>query len=180
MHHSHASVFVVLSLLVAVLGSWTALDLFSRTRSHIGRARLNWLGAAACAMGLSIWSMHFIAMLSFDPGSPVAYDLPLTLLSLALAVGATWGAFLAAARERAGSGTIFVAGAAMGEFPMVCLSAALSYFDSYRQAQGTANLIQGLRDFFGAHGFEIEGRGADLHGTWPSTLQLDAAKPVAN
>ena len=63
-----------------------------------------------------------------------------------------------------------VAGAAVGEFPMICLSAALSYFDSYRQAQGTANLIQGQRDFFGAHGFEIVGRGADLHGTWPSTL----------
>ena len=63
-----------------------------------------------------------------------------------------------------------VAAAAVGEFPMICLSAALSYFDSYRQAQGTANLTQGQRDFFGAHGFEIVGRGADLHGTWPSTL----------
>lgn len=63
-----------------------------------------------------------------------------------------------------------VAAAAIGEFPMICLSAALSYFDSYRQGQGTANLIQGQRDFFGAHGFEIEGRGTDLHGTWPSTL----------
>ncbi len=63
-----------------------------------------------------------------------------------------------------------VAAAAMGEFPMICLSASLSYFDSYRQAQGTANLTQGQRDFFGAHGFEIEGRGSDLHGTWPSTL----------
>ena len=63
-----------------------------------------------------------------------------------------------------------VAAAAAGEFPMICLSAALSYFDSYRQAQGTANLIQGQRDFFGAHGFEIAGRGGDLHGTWPSTL----------
>jgi len=63
-----------------------------------------------------------------------------------------------------------VAAAAMAEFPMICLSAALSYFDSYRQALGTANLIQGQRDFFGAHGFEIAGRGSDLHGTWPSTL----------
>ncbi|WP_332701153.1 NADP-dependent phosphogluconate dehydrogenase [Devosia sp.] len=63
-----------------------------------------------------------------------------------------------------------VAAAAVGEFPMICLSAALSYFDSYRQAQGTANLTQGQRDFFGAHGFEIVGRGTDLHGTWPSTL----------
>ncbi len=63
-----------------------------------------------------------------------------------------------------------VAAAAVGEFPMICLSASLAYFDSYRQAQGTANLIQGQRDFFGAHGFEIVGRGTDQHGKWPSTL----------
>jgi 6-phosphogluconate dehydrogenase len=63
-----------------------------------------------------------------------------------------------------------VAAAALGEFPMICLSASLAYFDSYRQARGTANLIQGQRDFFGAHGFEIEGRGPDQHGKWPSTL----------
>jgi 6-phosphogluconate dehydrogenase len=63
-----------------------------------------------------------------------------------------------------------VAAGAMGEFPLICLSAALSYFDSYRQGLGTANLIQGQRDFFGAHGFEIAGRGKDQHGTWPSTL----------
>jgi 6-phosphogluconate dehydrogenase len=63
-----------------------------------------------------------------------------------------------------------VAAAAIGEFPMICLSASLAYFDSYRQARGTANLTQGQRDFFGAHGFEIEGRGPDQHGKWPSTL----------
>jgi 6-phosphogluconate dehydrogenase len=63
-----------------------------------------------------------------------------------------------------------VAAAALGEFPMICLSASLAYFDSYRQARGTANLTQGQRDFFGAHGFEIEGRGPDQHGKWPSTL----------
>jgi 6-phosphogluconate dehydrogenase len=63
-----------------------------------------------------------------------------------------------------------VAQGALGEFPLICLSAALSYFDTYRMGQGTANLIQGLRDFFGAHGFEIAGRGPDQHGKWPSTL----------
>ena len=63
-----------------------------------------------------------------------------------------------------------VAAAALGEFPMICLAASLSYFDSFRQGRGTANLTQGQRDFFGAHGFEIEGRGPDQHGKWPSTL----------
>ncbi|MBU1174357.1 MAG: NADP-dependent phosphogluconate dehydrogenase [Alphaproteobacteria bacterium] len=63
-----------------------------------------------------------------------------------------------------------VAAGALGEYPLMCLSASLSYFDSYRQSLGTANLIQGQRDFFGAHGFEIDGRGEDLHFDWPPTL----------
>lgn len=64
-----------------------------------------------------------------------------------------------------------VAAGALGEFPLPCLSSALAYFDGYRQARGTANLIQGQRDFFGAHGFIIEGRGEDLHYDWPPTLE---------
>ena len=63
-----------------------------------------------------------------------------------------------------------VAAAALGEFPLICLSASLAYFDSYRQARGTANLTQGQRDFFGAHGFELMDRAGEQHGTWPSTL----------
>ena len=63
-----------------------------------------------------------------------------------------------------------VAAGALGEFPLVCLSAALSYFDSYRMAQGTANLIQGQRDFLGTHGFELTDRPGEQHGTWPSTI----------
>ncbi|MEP7240125.1 MAG: NADP-dependent phosphogluconate dehydrogenase, partial [Devosia sp.] len=63
-----------------------------------------------------------------------------------------------------------VAEGAMGEFPLICLSASLAYFDSYRQSRGTANLTQGQRDFFGAHGFELMDRPDEQHGTWPSTL----------
>ncbi|HYF23395.1 MAG TPA: MHYT domain-containing protein [Caulobacteraceae bacterium] len=114
MHAANHLVFVVLSFVVAVFGSWTALDLFRRVRTHVGRARAAWLVAAAVAMGASIWSMHFIAMLGFDPGSPVRYDPGLTFLSLALAVGATCGAFFAASGEHARPLRLVVAGAAMG------------------------------------------------------------------
>jgi 6-phosphogluconate dehydrogenase len=72
-----------------------------------------------------------------------------------------------------------IAAGVTNEIPTICLSAALSYFDSYRQGLGTANLIQGLRDFFGAHGFEIVGRSGEQHGKWPATIQIDAAKPAA-
>ena len=112
--HQHHAIFLVLSLVVAVLGSWTALDLFRRVRSHIGQARGMWLGTAAVAMGLSIWSMHFVAMLGFDPGSPVRYDPWLTLTSLLIAIGATWGAFLAASKPGAATARLLAAGGAMG------------------------------------------------------------------
>jgi 6-phosphogluconate dehydrogenase len=59
-----------------------------------------------------------------------------------------------------------VADAALAGIPAPALSAALSYFDSYRQARGTANLIQGQRDFFGAHGFERVGEVGSFHGNW--------------
>lgn len=114
MHASHDPIFVLLSLLVAVLGSWTALDLFRRVRTHLGQTKLVWLAIAALAMGLSIWSMHFVAMLGFDPGSAVRYDPLLTFASLVLAIGATGGAFFFAAREGARLAHILLAGVAMG------------------------------------------------------------------
>jgi 6-phosphogluconate dehydrogenase len=59
-----------------------------------------------------------------------------------------------------------VARGAQDALPLPALSSALSYFDSYRQARGTANLIQAQRDYFGAHGFErLDGPGA-FHGPW--------------
>ena len=63
-----------------------------------------------------------------------------------------------------------VAAGALGGLAMVSLGAALSYFDSYRKGRGTANLIQGQRDFFGAHGFILMDREGEQHGDWPSTL----------
>ena len=61
-----------------------------------------------------------------------------------------------------------VAAAVTAGLPVPALSSALSYFDGYRQARGTANLIQAQRDFFGAHGFDrLDGQ--DIHhGPWGS------------
>jgi PAS domain S-box-containing protein len=139
MSHTHHSAYVLLSLLVAVLGSWTALDLFRRVRTHVGRARRTWLVTAAVAMGSSIWSMHFIAMLGFDPGLPVRYDVPLTILSLGLAILATGGAFFAAAAGGASRRQVVIAGVFMGSgiclmhyVGMAALRTAVSLSYDYR------------------------------------------------
>lgn len=96
MHIAHHPIFIALSIVTACLGSWTALDLFRRVHAHVGVWRAAWLLAAAVAMGLSIWSMHFIAMLGFNPGEDVRYDVTLTVLSLVLAITATAFAFFSA------------------------------------------------------------------------------------
>ena len=50
---------------------------------------------------------------------------------------------------------------------MPALAAGLIWFDMMRTARSTANMIQGQRDFFGAHGFErLDKPGTGLHGPW--------------
>jgi 6-phosphogluconate dehydrogenase len=77
-------------------------------------------------------------------------------------------AFIAMMKEAHPALRRIVARAAEAGLPTPALSSALGYFDSYRQARGTSNLIQAQRDFFGAHGFErIDASGA-FHGPWGS------------
>ncbi|HSP37063.1 MAG TPA: NADP-dependent phosphogluconate dehydrogenase [Frankiaceae bacterium] len=50
--------------------------------------------------------------------------------------------------------------------PVPAFSAALGYYDGYRQARGPANLIQGLRDYFGAHTYRRTDREGAYHVRW--------------
>src|ERR1700737_3391980 len=77
---------VALSVLIAVFASYAALELSARTTAARGRVRLAWLVGGAVAMGLGIWSMHYIGMLAFNLPVPVLYDWPTVLLSLLAAV----------------------------------------------------------------------------------------------
>ncbi|MGG7517628.1 NADP-dependent phosphogluconate dehydrogenase [Allorhizobium undicola] len=62
--------------------------------------------------------------------------------------------------------------AALSGIAAPALSSALAYFDSYRRARGTANLIQAQRDFFGAHGFDrVDGKEYH-HGPWGSGASI--------
>jgi PAS domain S-box-containing protein len=115
-HGTHDPVLVALSVLIAVLGSWTALDLLRRVRANAGTARRWWLAGAAAATGASIWSMHFVAMLAYELGVEVRYDVGQTVLSLLLAVAATAVGFAAVSAPAAAPGParIGAAGLAMG------------------------------------------------------------------
>jgi diguanylate cyclase (GGDEF)-like protein len=83
------SLLVSISLLVAILASYTALDMAGRINSTSEKSATWWLAGGATAMGIGIWSMHFIGMLSFNLPIPLGYDLGITFLSLLIAIVAS-------------------------------------------------------------------------------------------
>jgi len=77
---------VGLSLAVAMLVSYTALRLASRVATSEGKGSRIWLGIGAIAMGIGIWSMHFVGMLALELPISLAYDVATTLASLGVAI----------------------------------------------------------------------------------------------
>ncbi|WP_251092370.1 MHYT domain-containing protein [Streptomyces sp. Caat 7-52] len=76
-----------LSYVMACIGAALGLRCTVRALAATGRARRNWLVTAASAIGTGIWTMHFVAMLGFRvSGTDIRYDVPLTILSLLVAV----------------------------------------------------------------------------------------------
>ncbi|GAA6130544.1 putative bifunctional diguanylate cyclase/phosphodiesterase [Halopseudomonas sabulinigri] len=86
---SYNTILVTFSLIVAILASYTALNMAARVASARGRAAVLWLVGGSFAMGFGIWSMHFVGMLAFSLPIPLGYDLELTLLSLLIAIGSS-------------------------------------------------------------------------------------------
>lgn len=80
---------VILAGLVCIIASLTGLILFKRAQATIGRSRLFWVFGAGASTGCGIWATHFIAMLAYQPGVSIAFNIALTALSLGAAVGVT-------------------------------------------------------------------------------------------
>jgi len=111
---SYNTVFVALSLAVAILASYTALDLASRITASRGAAAASWLLGGAFAMGTGIWSMHFVGMLAFRLPIPMSYDVGITLASMLIAVVVSAFALLTVSRGTLGLRGLAVGGVLMG------------------------------------------------------------------
>jgi len=114
MTSSYDPALVVISIVIAALASYTALDLAGRITAATGRARALWLTAGAIAMGLGIWSMHFVGMLAFVMPMSMAYDVWLVLISAIVAMLASGLAMFVVSRDRLTVRRIISAGIAMG------------------------------------------------------------------
>jgi diguanylate cyclase (GGDEF)-like protein len=105
---------VLLSLLVAILASYTALALASRITASVGAAAASWLLGGAFAMGMGIWSMHFIGMLAFRLPIPLTYEIGTTLISMLIAIIVSGFALLTVTRPSLSSRRLAAGGVLMG------------------------------------------------------------------
>ncbi len=107
---------VSLSIAIAIIASYTALDLAGRVSAPGSSVRKSWvwLVAGAVAMGTGIWSMHFIGMLAFHLPVPVAYDPGITLFSLLIAISVSGVALWILRSPMLGARNLTVGAALMG------------------------------------------------------------------
>ncbi|MDE0856890.1 MAG: PAS domain S-box protein, partial [Nevskia sp.] len=105
---------VPLSVIVAVMASYIALDLAGRVTLTEGRAARYWLLGGAVAMGAGIWSMHFIGMLAVRMPIPLGYDPALTAASLLIAVMTSGFALALVSRKTLGAAPLAIGALIMG------------------------------------------------------------------
>ncbi|HEV7608456.1 MAG TPA: MHYT domain-containing protein [Steroidobacteraceae bacterium] len=114
MEANYNSWLVALSIVVAMVVAYTALKLAARV-AEAGRSggRL-WLLGGAAAMGMGIWSMHFVGMLAYSVAIPLRYSVFKTLLSLAIAMVTSGFALAIASRSRLSLARLAVGSVVMG------------------------------------------------------------------
>jgi 6-phosphogluconate dehydrogenase len=139
------------SKLVSYAQGWTMIDVGSREYGwdiDLGRIAVIWRG------GCIIRAAFLDRIRAAYQAAP---ELP-TLLA-----DEEFGKDLAAAQD---SWRTVIATAARLGIPVPGFSAALSYYDALRAERLPAALIQGLRDFFGAHTYRRADRDGTFHTLW--------------
>ncbi|OME93828.1 MULTISPECIES: bifunctional diguanylate cyclase/phosphodiesterase [Paenibacillus] len=84
---------VGLSIAIAILASYSALNITSKISDANGKSKFYWLCGGAMVMGSGIWSMHFVGMLAMHMNMNVKYDAFLTIMSMLASVISSFIAF---------------------------------------------------------------------------------------
>jgi PAS domain S-box-containing protein len=111
---SYSLALVILSAVVATIGAYVAIEIAQRVRTAESRRRILWTYAGALALGLAIWSTHFVGILALNLPVLVWYDIPLIAASIGAAVIGCAIAFFIFNRATVGPWLLAVASVLMG------------------------------------------------------------------
>ncbi|MBV7506856.1 PAS domain S-box protein [Bacillus sp. sid0103] len=85
--------FIIIAIGLTIMASYTALDMFTLVKSTEKNNRLLFLGGTF-SIGIGIWIMNFIGLISADINRFASYHIPLTILSIIIGIAFTGMAFL--------------------------------------------------------------------------------------
>ena len=91
--YQHDLRLVLLAALVCVMGNVSLFVVLNRSTHCVEARRRHWLVVAAIAQGVGVWATHFVAMLAYRGVMPIRFDVGLTILSVAIAIGFFWFSF---------------------------------------------------------------------------------------
>jgi PAS domain S-box-containing protein len=114
MQGSYIPTLVVASILIAILASYAMLVLSARASAASGRFRAAWLAGGSVSMGVGIWAMHFVGMLAFRLPVPMAYAVPVVVLSALAPIAASGIGLFTASRPTVRAPGLLAGGLAMG------------------------------------------------------------------
>ncbi|UQZ32960.1 PAS domain S-box protein [Paenibacillus sp. PK3_47] len=137
-HGSHDKLLVFFSIIIAVAASYTVLELAGRVGTAKGRQRWQWIVSGAVIMGMGVWSTHFVGMLALELPFPVAYNITVVVLSVAVAIVASFIALFVIStrnpgmRRLLGGGVLLALGiAGMHYIGMVAMQIEVRYKPGY-------------------------------------------------
>lgn len=95
-HHDHDPSLVLLAGLLCTFGSWVVSRLYNHALGRPRAQALTWYVLTAMTAGVTIWCVHFIAILAYQLDAPASFHLSLTFASLVIAIlGSTLGIVIA-------------------------------------------------------------------------------------
>jgi diguanylate cyclase len=86
LHTNHNFIYVILSFIIAAIASYASIELARQIDDSNGRVKRVWLLLGGLSLGIGIWSMHFIAMISYQFETKVYYDIWYVTLSIIFAI----------------------------------------------------------------------------------------------
>jgi PAS domain S-box-containing protein len=111
---TYSAALVILSILIAIVAAYTAFALAGRVNAAKGWSHGLWLAGGATALGIGIWSMHFIGMLAYQLPVPMTYDVPIVLFSMLVAILASGVALTIASEAELGWKKLLLGSVIMG------------------------------------------------------------------
>jgi PAS domain S-box-containing protein len=99
-------ILLLVAILLTVMSSYTALDLFSLIKSSDRNKRFLFLGGTF-SLGIGIWVMNFFGMLAANINGTVSYQIPITILSIILGISFTAMAFYSLSGKTVNKGNLF-------------------------------------------------------------------------